>query len=231
MSNAYQRENGKRLSVADPRSLTNKDRRHLAKGLKKKLQQHEALSDEAFDLVYSPQVRHLSPIHWTPLAVALKASQKLKELKVKSILDVGSGCGKFCSVLGLMEKEILATGVEQREFLLTSAIKTRNIFELENVNFISGSAFDLNWNDYECIYLFNPFYEHIEPDRVICDDIPIETKQYYSSISITQEKISQLKKGTLVMTYHGFGGIIPNCYTMLSGDACGSDYLRVWLKQ
>ena len=52
--------------------------------------------DLQFNQLYPVEVRSLSAKHWTPLQVAYKASNFLAADKNTTVLDIGSGAGKFC---------------------------------------------------------------------------------------------------------------------------------------
>ena len=76
------------------------------------LQRGERPSERHFDR-FLPAALRVSHEHWTPLAVALRVAQWLRELHVTTIVDVGAGAGKFCVALALAS-ECEITGVEQR---------------------------------------------------------------------------------------------------------------------
>ena len=230
-SNSRDRTNA--LTLPESQRLTKKEEGILANGLKRKLldQVHssDALNDNTFDLVFSPEVRNFSHIHWTPLAVATKAAELLKEMKVERLLDVGSGCGKFCLITSILS-EIQVTGVEQREFLSLAAKKAKNAFRLNNVNFITGSAFDLSWKEFDCVYFFNPFCEQKTPERRMRNDVPMNESLYGTFLQSTLERLREQKKGSLVMTYYGLGATLPDEYSLHYQKALGSDFLKIWKK-
>lgn len=209
--------------------LTSKEGISLARGLKQKLRNHEAITDDTFDLIFSPEVRNHSLIHWTPLAVALKAAELMKEMKVERLLDVGSGCGKFCLINAILG-EARVTGVEQRDFLSLSAKKAKNSFQLENLNFIHGSAFDLSWKEFDALYFFNPFCEQKTPERRMKNDLQMNDAIYSNYLQLTHDRLKELKKGTKVFTYHGLGCTLPDEYSLHYQKAISSDFLKVWIK-
>ena len=217
------------LQLAPEQRLTHKEEVIFAQGLKRKILNLDELEDETFDLVYPPDVRRFSQIHWTPLSVAAKASEVLKDLKIERLLDVGSGCGKFCILTGITT-DIQITGVEQREFLSSASKRAKNSFRLENVNFINGSAFDLSWKEFDCIYFYNPFCEQKTPERRIRNDVPMNEALYGTYLQLTSNRLREQKKGTKVMTYHGLGTALPSEYSLHYQKAVGSDFLKVWIK-
>ncbi len=213
-----------------PQILTMKATQHLAKDLKHDLVNHANVTDEDFDLVFSPEVRAFSEVHWTPIVIATRAAELFQELKIKSVLDIGSGCGKFCILTAILS-DAKVTGVEQREFLTQAAKKARNAFQLENLNFIGGSAFDLSWKEFDCIYFFNPFCEQKTPERRIRMDVPMNTTLFNSFTQMTFARLKEHKVGSYVMTYHGFGGTLPDEHALHYQKAIGSDFLKVYKKK
>ena len=218
----------------EPQILTKQELGSITKGLKRKLQSHdfdhETLNDDLFDLIFSPEVRNHSKIHWTPLSVAIKASEIIKELKVERLLDVGSGCGKFCLLTSILT-EAQVTGVEQRDFLATAAKKAKNLFQLSNLNFIHGSAFDLSWKEFDCLYFYNPFCEQKTPERRMRNDLNMNESIYNSYLQITINRLREQKAGTKVITYYGLGAALPDEYKLKYQKAVGSDFLKIWEKQ
>ena len=215
--------------ISDNQRLTKKEEGSLAQDLKRKLLKNENLSDEDFDLIFSPEVRSHSQVHWTPIAVAKKAAEVLQEMKVEKILDVGSGCGKFCLLTSILS-EMQVTGVEQRDFLSLAAKKAKNSFRLNNLNFINGSAFDLSWKEFDCVYFFNPFYEQKTPERRMKNDQPMSESLFNTFYQMTLARLREQKKGSKVMTYHGLGGALPNEYSLLYHKSIGTDFLKIWIK-
>lgn len=219
----------KQLNTVDAKLLTHSQAGILSRCLKRKILNQESVDDDSFDLVFPPGVRQFSGIHFTPLVVALKAAQILKHHQVEQVLDVGSGCGKFCIVAG-MASGLFVTGVEQREFLSKAAVKAKNAFELPNVSFICGSAFDLDWKQYDCIYFFNPFCEQKVPERRMNNDLDMNESIYHTYVQMSHARLRAQKKGSLVLTYHGLGGAMPDEYSLSYQKAIGSDFLKLWIK-
>src|SRR3954471_8285376 len=81
---------------------------------------HPLPSDVEFDDVYDPEIRALSPQHWTPVQVAARAATLLTQAGATRILDVGSGAGKFC-IAGALSTDAHFTGVERRGRLVETA--------------------------------------------------------------------------------------------------------------
>jgi protein-L-isoaspartate O-methyltransferase len=225
----YERNREKVLHVVEEQRLTHKEEGFLAQSLKRKLLMGAEVEDEVFDLLYPPEVRKFSQIHFTPLLVAKKAADVLKTMKVERMLDVGSGSGKFCILTAILSG-ISVTGIEQRDFLALAAKKAKNAFRLENVNFLAGSAFEISWKEFDCIYFYNPFCEQKTPERRMRNDVPLQESLYQSYVQQSLSRLQEQKKGSKVMTYHGLGGAMPDTYSLYYQKAVGSDFLKVWIK-
>ena len=68
-------------------------------------------SDSQFNKIYPPSIRLLAHHHWTPLEVAIKAADFLAAENNVSILDIGSGVGKFCIAAANYKPNAFFTGV------------------------------------------------------------------------------------------------------------------------
>ena len=209
--------------------LTRKELGALARGLKRKIQSGVGVTDDIFDHIFSPEVRNFSTVHWTPMAVALKAAEVLKQFKIENFLDVGSGCGKFC-ILNALMSEMQITGVEQRAFLSQAAKKAKNAFELPQLTFVEGNAFDLDWKEFDCIYFYNPFCEQKFPERRMRNDILFQPSLYDAHVQMSLSRLRDQKKGSRVLTYHGLGTELPDDYSLQYYKAVGSDFLKLWVK-
>src|SRR5882724_10120638 len=58
-------------------------------------------ADRAFDRFLPPRSRQLSSQYWTPLSVATRAAGWFEDLGIRTVVDIGSGAGKFCVAVGL----------------------------------------------------------------------------------------------------------------------------------
>ena len=65
-------------------------------------------------------MRALSENHWTPVEVAVRVSHFLVSSSNTHVLDVGSGCGKFCTIAALLSGAKVV-GIVQRPHLLSAA--------------------------------------------------------------------------------------------------------------
>jgi len=193
-------------------------------------QSRREVSDYQLDHLFPRDVAKKSYPHWTPVQVATRALELLNAGQGSNILDAGSGCGKFCIVAGLFSEGYF-TGVEQRQHLVEVARQTADEFQLNNVSFIHGSMFDLDWSHFDCFYFFNPFYENkMDKSFWIDNSIPVKRQFYDAYIHSVEEKLKTTRIGTRIVTYHGFGGILSSDFICLINEAAGTGYLELWVK-
>ncbi|MEY4577194.1 MAG: ribosomal protein methyltransferase [Pseudomonadota bacterium] len=188
--------------------------------------------DGVFDQVYPDDVRRVSARFWTPVDVALTASRWLTSIGAHSVLDIGSGAGKFCIVTSLASGQNLAsvTGVEQREQLIDAA-KAANTHYEAKAQYLHGTIESIDPGPYDAFYLFNPFGENLyAPDEQFDTGPALSALRYLHDLSIFEHWLDSAPAQTAFLTYHGFGGRIPNNYTLLKAQNKGSDQLRLWRK-
>jgi hypothetical protein len=53
-------------------------------------------NDQSFDRFLPEPLRLVSPEYWTPLAVVKRAADWLEAVRIRTVVDIGSGAGKFC---------------------------------------------------------------------------------------------------------------------------------------
>lgn len=203
---------------------------YLINSLPQSLKEGSSVSDSFFDQIYPDEIKKVSITHWTPIEVVQKAMNYFKDSSLQ-ILDIGSGCGKFCLAGSMISPQHQFYGVEQRQDLTSISQNVANHFNLTNVSFINANAFDLNWNDFDLLYFFNPFWEnHLSPAQRIDQSLPVKKEEFSHYINTVILKLSQLKRSTQVITYHGFGGKFPPSYECIHFEKCGTDQIKIWLK-
>src|SRR5207302_553543 len=93
-------------------------------------------------------------------------------------------------------------------------------------------AFDIDWREFDAIYLFNPFQEHVGDEEGVIDrTISIGPRHHFNAVLQTRTKLMHAPLGTRVVTYYGFGGNLPLAYRRRAREACGSDWLELWIKE
>jgi len=185
--------------------------------------------DSAFDAVYPEDVRRVSARFWTPVEVARTAARWLTSQGASSVLDVGSGAGKFCIVASHTMRQKI-TGLEQRSALLEAAGAAARAYRA-TTEFKLGTLETVDPGAYDAFYLFNPFGENLYPVDEQFDTGPELSRLRYShDCSIFEHWLDHAPQGTCIVTYHGFGGRMPNTYHLLRSLLKGTDILRLWKK-
>ncbi len=188
-------------------------------------------SDRAFDRVYPAAIRFLSRQHWTPVRVARRAAQLLGQAQARAILDIGSGPGKFC-IVGALSTGASFTGVERRAHLVDAARAAAAQLGARRARFVRADFLDFDFQPFDGFYLFNPFFEQLGDRKMIPIDGRGERSRrlYQRYVMAIEQKLAAAAAGTAVVTYYGFGGILPAGYTQLHEERAGGDWLVLWKK-
>ena len=187
-------------------------------------------ADVDFDDMLPAWARKASQVHWTPVAVASRAAELLVRTDRSRILDIGSGVGKFCHVAAARAGGSYL-GVEQREELVAVARSMSERLHLTRTAFVQGDAFDIDWNVFDGIYLFNPFLENIAD---FTDKLPgphRSADRYVAEVEACCIKLHGLARGVRVATYHGYGAPMPRGFEAIHVEEIGTDMLEVWQKR
>ena len=151
------------------------------------------------------------------VGIARRAWQLFAELGVERVLDVGSGAGKFCLVAGAVSSALSFHGIEQREGLVRGARELGERLGVANARFSVGDAMAAPWSGFDGLYFFNPFGENIHAsDERIDSSVELSDERYEHEVELSEQKLAAAAVGTVVITYHGFGGRIPGAYELAS---------------
>jgi hypothetical protein len=154
----------------------------------------KGLADAHFDRFLTPNLRAISAQSWSPLEVAARASQWFTELRINSVVDVGSGVGKFC-IAAAAGSRCRFIGIERHPQLVDVANELSRLFSVEHqVEFISGVFGDMPLPKAECYYLFTPF--EVDEAELLLRALPARA---------------------YVLTY-GFGGTLPDDFEEVRVD-------------
>ena len=175
--------------------------------------------DSAFDRFLPDQLRAISGQYWTPLAVAKRAAEWFDDLNVRTVVDIGSGAGKFCVAAALVG-ECRFTGLEQRSQLVASARTLARLFEVDDrVSFVEGALGGIATPVADAYYLYNPFGEYLFRSN---DHVDRNGKhgdgRYARDVAAVQDLLHRARFGTCVLTYNGFGGQVPSSYQQIRVD-------------
>lgn len=195
---------------------------------RRKQKQKGISSDCQFNKIYPPSIQLLAQRHWTPLDVAIKAADFLAAENNVSILDIGSGVGKFCLAAANHKPNAFFTGVEQRISLIRHAETAKELFHLKNVSFIKGNFTQIDFRNYEHFYFFNAFYENLEGTVKIDNSIDYSRELYNYYCRYLYKQLQQKPSGTRLTTFHSLEDEIPPEYHEVGVEMEG--LLKFWIK-
>jgi hypothetical protein len=169
------------------------------------------LSDFSFDRLLPMRLRAASDRFWTPLDVVRRAALWLEELGVRSVVDIGSGVGKFC-VAGALATSCSFTGIEQRSPLATVARNLARALAVDDrVSFIDGRFGEVETPMADCYYLFNPFEENLfSADEALDNQVELSAERFRTDVRHVRSLAVGLPVGAYVLTYNGMGGRLPD---------------------
>jgi len=200
---------------------------HVAKALRKRTSPH----DRVFDRFLPQEERIVSRQYWTPLSVAVRAAEWLDELDIRTLVDIGSGAGKFC-VAAALAGEVRFLGVEQRPRLVSVARELARVFDVDDrVKFMPGMFGVGEVPPADAYYLYNPFGENLfGPEQQLDAEVELSDERYRRDIDAVERMLAEAELGTCLLTYNGFGGEIPSSYTEVRVDHDLPNILRMWRK-
>jgi len=188
-------------------------------------------SDRSFDQFLLPDLRIVSGQHWTPIPVALRAAQWLVEVGARTVLDVGSGAGKFC-VVAALASDARFFGIEQRHRLVQAARSLARTFDVgDRVTFVHGLFDGSRQCGVDAYYFFNSFGENLlAPEDRVDEDVELSKACFRADVVAAEHMLQRAPVGTHLLTYNGFGGTVPNCYSEVRVDRELPCVLRMWRK-
>jgi len=188
--------------------------------------------DGAFDRFLPDELRVVSGQYWTPLVVATRAAEWFADLKVRTVVDIGSGAGKFC-VAAALAGRCRFTGLEQRRRLVASARTLARRFEVDDrVSFVEGALGNTATPVADAYYLYNPFGEYLIGSTDPFDSgLERSDERYARDVAAVQDLLQRAHFGTCVLTYNGFGGRVPSSYQQICVDTELPNELRLWRKE
>ena len=195
------------------------------------LRRGDPVSEHEFDRFLPLRLQVVSARYWTPLRVAARAAAWLDELDIRSIVDIGSGAGKFCVATATMSRSTFL-GVEQRKDLVVAARALAEAFEVhDRVAFIEETFGDGPPPFAECYYFYNPFLEAmLESEAWLDDRVEHGECRYDRELLAVVHWLSQAPVGTYVLTYNGLGTDLPLAYREIRADQGFPCNLRLYRK-
>jgi SAM-dependent methyltransferase len=187
-------------------------------------------SDLEFDRFLPEALRTVSAEYWTSLATAKRASEWFRAHGVSSVVDIGSGVGKFCVATAIFHEQLRATGVEQRPRFVQAARSLATRFEVQGrVSFLQGAIAEAAALTADAYYLYNPFAENLVAAHQALDaQAELSQERYARDIAAVEALFSRAPLGTHVLTYNGFGGQFPADYARVRVDESLPYELALW---
>jgi SAM-dependent methyltransferase len=167
-------------------------------------------TDRAFDVFLLHELRSVSFQYWTPVAVAARAAAWLDDLGVRTVVDIGSGAGKFCVAAALASSADFL-GIEHRPRLVAAARALAQVFGVEErVRFEYATFGEVPAPPADAYYLYNPFGENLFDDDQLDDTVELSARRFERDVAATEWLLASAPRGTYLLTYNGFGGQVPD---------------------
>lgn len=196
-----------------------------------KLRRDREPSDETFDALLPPELSHLSGRFWTPLFVIRRIADWLEAEGVGSLVDIGSGVGKFAVALALL-RPMRVAGIEHRPHLVQSARRLAAVLGQDaQVTFTEGAFGTDAIPVAEAYYLFNPLWEHRSGHGNRIDDhVSLGEDAFNHEFTALAQHLADAEPGTWVITYNGMGGPLHESYERVRVDRELPHLLCMWRK-
>lgn len=196
--------------------------------LKLDIQPKIELTEDSFTKQLPKYLQLRSRRFLTPIHVAQIATQWLTENGTKRILDIGAGVGKFC-IAGAQHSSSYFFGIEYRPSLAKIANDLIIKYHLNNALVQCGDVTEIDFNDFDAFYMYNPFFENLVPSLRLNNEVELSGPLYAYYFKHTEEKLNNTKPGTRLVTYHGNNFEIPQTFRKIREGADGN--LKLWIKE
>ena len=196
-----------------------------------RLRTKDELDDFEFDQILPPRYRFVAETHWTSIQAARMIADQIGSKSNQRFVDVGSGVGKLCVLLSLLtEMEIF--GVEQRLHLHEVAEEIVRANSISRVNLSHGNMTDIDWDNFDIFFFFNPFQElNFKFDIFAIDhSVSPENGLYVKYVRFIEDRIKDMPAGKRLIALDGFGGTIPQGWRLVSSDRILDSTLNHWIK-
>ncbi len=188
------------------------------------------VDDADFDALYPADVRAAGAVYWTPVSVATRAAALLAVGGTTRILDVGAGIGKFCIIAAAVTGTEIV-GLEHRARFVDIARAAAERAGVTRVRFEHGGLEDVDPEEYDAFYFFNPFEENNwTADEQLDQSVPLSRQRFVLDVNRAEHLLARARVGARVVTYHGFGGAMPEGYRHVGRERHPRSYLDSWVK-
>jgi predicted RNA methylase len=206
------------------------DRYVIDSNLVAALKAGDRVSDDEFDRVLPPNYERVSSAQWSSVRVARAVGRMLEDQPESSFIDLGCGVGKLCVLLALTT-QLKVSGIERRPTLVQTCRRLAEANAPGQINFIQGDILEHDWSSYDILFLYNPFMEHKcsrTNANLIDSNVAFSKDAFDTYVDGCFDKLSQLREGQRVITYHGYGGTMPETLQMIDSEKIGNGTLRMW---
>lgn len=189
-------------------------------------------ADRAFDRYLPPELQEVSRHYWTPARVVRRAAAWLREARVRTVVDVGSGAGKFCVAAALVTR-CRFVGIEHRAPLVEAARDLAWVFDVDDrVRFVHGGIEAASGLTCDAYYFFNPFGEYaFNSPRFDEPGQAFTSRGQRRDVAAVRTLLAKAPPETFVITYNGFGGTFPAGYEEIDAVTRLPGTLRFWKKR
>jgi hypothetical protein len=175
-------------------------------------------TDARFDRLFGERLARLSPLHFTPVAVAARAAAWLAGGGATEVADLGAGAGKFCLV-GAAVTGAAFTGLEARRELVRIARDAARRLGV-GARFVEADVLEAPLARYQAFYVCNPFAEgEAEPDAWLDPALPAPDK--LAAGAALASRLAALPAGTRVAIHCGLGAPMPASYALAWSEPIG----------
>lgn len=187
-------------------------------------------AEATFERLLPGRLRRASRF-WTAGVVAALGARWLETEGARSVLDVGSGVGKFCT-LGALCSSLDFCGVEHRAELVSLARSAAQSIAAERVSFVHARFTEVDARSYDALYFYNPFQENTFMRWEQLDqEVELHPGRFERDVHAAERILKDMPVGSLLLTYCQFGGRIPRGYSLLRAASHEGSVLRLWRKE
>ncbi len=188
------------------------------------------VDDRVFDAIYPLSARVRSTLYWTPVEVAVRAASLLANRAGATILDIGSGVGKFC-IVASASAHADVRGIEHRPHLIDIAREAARRVGV-TATFDGGAIDEQDAAAIDGFYLYNPFAENLCSTTEYLDTtVELSASRFSRDVDATVRLLSKARLGARVVTYCGFGGDLPDGFVLALRERCAGNRLELWVKK